>query len=150
MGYKKADKTLYERNFEGYEVPEKLKNMAITIMKRFTLTGICDGMYICNIIANQNMMSNGAGKFNGEDHVIGSDTKRFLTAAYSCNIREDSTDQDDLDEILRTGTLNSHRMYEGIRKQIKQIREEKRSCDIFRKEYCDNKLIFAKMNLAEI
>lgn len=148
--YTTVDPTLYERNFEGHEVPEKLRGMAITIMKRFTITGITDGMYLCNVIANQNGMGNGSGYFNGEDHVIGRDTKQFITAVYGCNIHSDKQDQDDLDEILRTGRLNSHRMYLGLQKQIKEIREERKRCDIYRKDYFTRCLNFAKANLEAI
>ena len=144
------DATLYERSFEGYAVPEKLKRMAVTIMKRFVITGICDGMYICNVIANQNMMGDGAGHFNGEDHVIDRKTREFLSTAYSSNIRSDETDQKDLDEILRFGSLNSYRMHKGLTKKLATLRAEKKKCDIYRKEYIARQINFAKATLAEI
>lgn len=57
----------YEKMFEGYDVPSRLKETAISIMRRFTITGECDGMYICNVIAAESGIGDGEGHFTGDD-----------------------------------------------------------------------------------
>lgn len=53
----------YEKFFEGCDVPVQLKKTAICIMRRFTILGICDGMYICNVIAFESGFGDGKGAF---------------------------------------------------------------------------------------
>lgn len=76
----------YEKYFENYEVPEHLKNTAIVIMKQFTIYGICDGMYICNIIANISGIGDGNGTFTGGSISNIPQIARNLQSAYGCNI----------------------------------------------------------------
>ena len=45
--------------FEGHDVPEYVKKRAILILKRFTIFGLCDGMYIANTIAYENGTGDG-------------------------------------------------------------------------------------------
>ena len=57
----------YEQYFEGHDVPRKIKEITINIMRRFTIYGLCDGMYISNVIAYETGLGDGESHFtNGE------------------------------------------------------------------------------------
>lgn len=53
----------FKRMFEGHEVPGNIRRAACLAMYRFTINGICDGMYICNTIANESGCGDGQGNF---------------------------------------------------------------------------------------
>ena len=76
----------YEKMFEGYDVPSRLKETAISIMRRFTITGECDGMYICNVIAAESGIGDGEGHFTGDEIFNRSEIARRLQFAYGSNI----------------------------------------------------------------
>ncbi len=102
--------------FEGYEVPRKLRETVIAIMRRFSIFGICDGMYIANVIAYHNGMGNGSGQFNGSNNTISEDTADYLIRAYGCNIEK--ADRDELIGILKTGQMDNKRVIQGMTKFI--------------------------------
>ena len=52
-----------ESRFDGYDVPENVKTRAKNIMRRFTINGLCDGMYIANCIGMDNGTGDGKGHF---------------------------------------------------------------------------------------
>lgn len=79
----------YEKYFEKYDVPEKLKKTAIAIMQRFIITGLCDGMYICNTIAYICGIGDGCGTFTGDNITDIENIARTLQACYGCNIYKD-------------------------------------------------------------
>lgn len=37
----------YAKMFEGHRVPDNIRQAACLALYRFTIVGICDGMYIC-------------------------------------------------------------------------------------------------------
>ena len=49
---------------EFNEVPETIKNAAELVCRRFCITGECDAMYICNVIANETGTGNGCSYFD--------------------------------------------------------------------------------------
>ncbi len=109
--------------FNGYNVPEEIKIRVLAIMKRFTITGLCDGMYIANVIAHQNGMGDGLGFFNGEIHQISMQTAEFLINAYGSNIAKN--EKTELFEILNTGKIDRQKAKKGINSYIKRLKEEK-------------------------
>ena len=138
--YTNPDLGLFEENFNGYEVPEKLKAVAIAIMKRFVLTGVCDGMYIANVLAEESGMGDGQSHFNGRNLEISPSAADFLMGAYRSNI--DS--REDLDEIIRTGALSADKMRNGLQGLLKELKAEKRTCDEVRKPYVQRRINYGK------
>lgn len=43
----------YSEAFKGYEVPDNLKLASMSICNRYDIKGICDPMYIANVIAKE-------------------------------------------------------------------------------------------------
>ena len=76
----------YENFFAGYEVPKKLKETAVSIMQRFCIYGICDGMYICNRIAITCGIGDGCGHFTDDTIEDCEEAAVALQSAYGCNI----------------------------------------------------------------
>lgn len=135
----------FEKCCDGYRVPEGIKNRAINIMKRFNIIGVCDGMYISNVIASESGSGDGQNHFKGCDTVANHDSiADFLTRVYGCNIMKD--DRADLMDILRDGEISNERMTEGLKKCIKQYCDEKKrfSRDKWRVEYLDKCITSAK------
>ncbi len=53
----------YAKMFEGHRVPDNIRQAACLALYRFTIVGICDGMYICNLIAYESGSGDGQGSF---------------------------------------------------------------------------------------
>lgn len=140
---KKCDKF-----FEGYNVPEKLKNITITIMRRFTIRGLCDGMYICNIIAHTCGIGDGKGNFTSDEISGFEKIADRLQKSYGCNIYKE--DLQELENTLVTGKLDKERAIAGINKHIRKCKEEKQICDQWRVDYLNECINEAKENLREI
>ena len=115
----------YNEYFNGYNVPENVKTRAINIMKRFVITGVCDGMYIANAIAMENGSGNGSGEFTEATITEIEKIASFLIHAYGCNIME--SDMDDLRDILRDGEISKARMVQGLKKYICYCDETKKA-----------------------
>ncbi len=137
--FKRITPELLESRFDGYTVPENIKQRAKLIMKRFVIKGLCDGMYVANCIAFDNGTGDGKGHFSeGEikpenvDKIV-----KYLMAAYKCNIFP--RDKEDLTEIIRTGTLSKERMIAGLKNSIEirheLIRHYEETKDAFHREY---------------
>ena len=142
----KHEKEFY---FEGYEVPEILKETAYQIMRRFTIFGICDGMYIANCIADDSGLGNGANHFNGKTEITNAeDTADYLQRAYACNIHEDEIPE--LCQIINTGKLDKEKAIYGLRRFIKERIEEKRTCDFWRIDYLNMVITEAKNTVKEM
>lgn len=116
--------------FGGYEVPESIRKRVALIMRRFTIFGSCDAMYIANVIAYENGSGDGCGHF--DDYAITQVNKitRALMNAYGCNIFPE--DKDALEDIIANGTLSKERMLEGLKgsirtrkRAIKSLREKR-------------------------
>ena len=133
----------YEKYFNGYNVPDKIKNTAIAIMKRFIIEGLCDGMYICNVIAHQNGFGDGEGHFFETDKPIDAEsTAEYLMHSYSSCIYKD--EKEALKNILLTGSIDRNEAYTGIKSQIRRMKEELRTCDDFRQGYINRRIVLAK------
>lgn len=79
--------------------PEKLRNIAKAIMKRFGINGVCDEMYICNVIAFCNDIGDGESHFTGDVSITDADsTAHRLQSAYASNIK--AKDIIELKEII--------------------------------------------------
>lgn len=63
----------FEECFNGYEVPLKLKDISKEICIRFDIKGVCDPMYIVNVIAYENNIDIAAKRLQG---------------SFGCNIKE--------------------------------------------------------------
>lgn len=134
--------------FEGTPVPERLKETALAIMNRFTIGGLCDGMYICNAIARTCGIGDGCFTFYSGDILNFSEVAEYLQMSYGCNIPKE--DLPELEEILRTGKPDKKKSEAGIEKYIKACEAEKKTCDEWRKDYLDRCITLAKENLSII
>lgn len=117
----------YEAMFDGYEIPERLKNLSVIIMKRFTITGICDGMYIANVIARENGLGDGGNNFNSCENAsplvwYPKETAERLQAAYGCNILKE--DIPELEEILLKEKLDKQKAIRGFNERIETLKRE--------------------------
>ena len=120
--FKKITPEFVASMFEGYSVPENIKERVSLIMRRFTIFGLSDGMYIANSIALGNGTGDGCGNFeDGEiaEPNIGKIVKSLM-GAYGCNIF--SEDKEDLTEIIRTGSMEKKRMIRGLESSIRNRR----------------------------
>ena len=116
----------YEKMFEGYDVPSRLKETAISIMRRFTITGECDGMYICNVIAAESGIGDGEGHFTGDEIFNRSEIARRLQFAYGSNIPSSAIPE--LVSILYTGHIDRRDALEGIAEQNLRWKRERANC----------------------
>ena len=145
--YTTPDLTVFERNFEGYNVPEKLRETSMAIMRRFVMTGICDGMYIANVIADESGLGDGQSHFNGGDGEFNVKASAdFLLRAYGCNI----DNREDLEEIIATGTLPRNRMREGLLSELRKFKAEKKVCDEYRRPYAQRQINYSKALLGTV
>lgn len=111
-----------EKYFDGYDVPERYKNIASCIIRRFDISGSADGMYICNVIAHCSDCGDGCGKFTGDDVNI-EKSASFLKSAYGCNIMD--FELPELKSILLTGEINAREAVPALRLYIHRMRKEK-------------------------
>lgn len=138
----------YEKFFEEYNVPEKIKEMAINIMRRFTIYGLCDGMYISNVIALETGLGDGEGHFvDGEGVWNVHKIAQRLKNAYGCNINHSNLQE--LEEIL-SGTFDVRKCKQGIQSFIRERYEEMRSCSPWRKDYLLQCIREANLTLQEL
>ena len=138
----------YKKFFEGCDVPEPLKKTAICIMRRFTIFGLCDGMYICNVIAFESGFGDGKGRFPGEMQVDVSKSAGRLMRAYGCNIHK--RDIEELEQILRTGKLDIPKAAVGIRDFIYFAKREEKTCGPLRENYLRRCIHEAEVTLDEL
>lgn len=136
--FKRITPELLESRFDGYFVPENIREVVKLIIKRFAIIGSCDVMYIANCIAADNGTGDGSGHFE-EGEIKPEKVEKiakFLMSVYKSNIFP--SEKEDLTEILRTGTLSKERMLAGLKRSIELRREliaEYFQHDEFHKEY---------------
>lgn len=138
----------YGKYFEGYNVPENIKKISVCIMKRFTIIGICDGMYLCNIIASENEIGDGKGNFSGHQITKFEETANTIQSCYGCNIEKE--DIKELAEILKNEKLSLAKAKRGIKKFIENRKREKRNCDTWRIDYLEKLISEARQTLSEL
>jgi len=110
------------KDLSAYNVPESIKLTAIEIVKRFQLHGVCDAMYVANCIAHDSGSGDGKGHFYSDTIANCDEIATFLARAYGCNIFTD--DMDDLNDILRNGSISDERMIAGLNKYIRHCESE--------------------------
>ena len=135
--FKRPTPEILESRFDGHVVPEYIKTRAKLIMRRFTINGECDGMYISNCIAFENGTGDGHGSF-GEGEIAEDKVGKivsFLMNAYKCNIYP--CDREDLTEIIRTGTLPKEKMLSGLKNAARIRREHIRRIRNTKKDYSE-------------
>lgn len=87
----------FEEAFKGYEVPERIKKASKELCTRFNIIGICDPMYISNVIALESGSGTGGGEFfSGEINNVEEIADR-LQRSYGCNIPRES-----IGEVIET------------------------------------------------
>lgn len=57
------DKRFFELAFKGYTVPDNIKRLSTRLCRSYGINGICDPMYIANVIAYELGMGDGSGNF---------------------------------------------------------------------------------------
>ncbi|WP_368900817.1 hypothetical protein [Oceanobacillus oncorhynchi] len=88
----------YKEAFKGYEVPEKLMNVSVEICNQFNIRGICDPMYISNVIAFNTGTGDGQSNFNNNAIIEGNFklVSEKLAFSYGRNI----TSANDVEKLL--------------------------------------------------
>ena len=124
--------------FKGYNIPERIKSTAINICDRFVICGICDPVYICNVIAKESGSGDGQGKFNS--NVINNIEviAKKIQWAYGCNIIKEEIPE--IEYCLINGSFVNEKATEGLRSYSKRIKEELKTCDEWRKDYLNRQL----------
>ena len=91
--------------FDGHDVPGALKEIVSRIIKTWNIRGLCDGMYIANVIANDSGFGDGQSHFDmpaGASINNPGKIASWLQYAYGSNIPK--TDIPKLIEILSLDT----------------------------------------------
>lgn len=90
----------FEEAFKGYCVPQSIRTTSEGICKEFNIKGICDPMYISNIIAKELGVGDGCSNFTDKDPALEKIEllSKRLMSSYGCNI----TDLSKLESLIRT------------------------------------------------
>lgn len=137
---KKVISEKYEKQFEGYDVPEAIRLASSVILFQFGINGICDGMYICNTIAAESGIGNGTGEFFGStDQIDAEKSAKAIQSAYCSTIPK--ADIGVLKQIIRGDEINAFHMRATITKLIEKEKTDKNECkDEWRKEYLEKRI----------
>lgn len=128
-----------------------IKNVAQTICFRFCIRGVCDSAYIANSLALDAGIGNGAGIFyktelpNDTDYLSLAES---LQSIYGFNIAKNETYE--LAEIIRTGEINRISSKIGMKRFIERCKNDKKSCDEWRKDYLDGCINQMSKNLLSV
>ena len=142
--YQKAREELRCKEYERYHVPENIRRLTDLIMVRFSINGICDPMYICNVIAHTSGLGDGASHFEkGEVKNYGK-IAIVLQGSYGCNIER--SDIPELTSILEMSTLDFSKTIDGMGGYIKRCRDEIHT-DPLRKDYLERCIRIAEKNM---
>ena len=123
-------------------VPANLRKIVAAIMRRFTICGLTDGMFIANRIARVDGTGNGGGEFTTGIVTHQEQVAEALRAAYGQNIEEE--DLPELCEILRTGKIDPESSLTGLRRYIQKCKAEMAECDLVREHYLKNQIKAAR------
>ena len=137
--------------FAGYDVPEAIKTRVLAILDRFTIQGLCDGMYIANVIAHHTGCGDGAGTFTGTPEFSDKECVQLadiLQRSYGCNVFRRNLPE--LIDILSTGKLDIEKASEGIEDYIDAITKEKQTCKEWRRDYLDRQILKAEETLKRL
>lgn len=123
----------YVDAFKGYAVPENIKNIAILISKRFAINGICDPMYISNVVAYTCGIGDGKGNFTGGDITKSRDIAERIQDAYGCNILK--AEVPELTQIIESGEIAKPVAIQGAKNFIERLNQEMKVCAEWRKDH---------------
>lgn len=129
-------------------VPENIERISRAIMFRFVICGLCDPMYICNVIAKTNELGNGCGEFKKGKITAPEKTADVLISSYGCNIEK--SDRDELIEIIKTGNLNCEKTRTGLMRFINKCKKEYQVCDSWKRTYLTGCIDRAEKNVERI
>lgn len=78
----------FQKAFEGYNVPLSIRMASEEICQEFNITGICDPMYISNVIAKELGIGDGCHHFNDNSPSLEKieHLSQRLKGSYGCNI----------------------------------------------------------------
>jgi hypothetical protein len=93
----------FDKAFEGYNVPFSIRTVSEEICKEFNIRGICDPMYIANVLASGCGVGDGESTFTGEDPSLENveAIAKQLKGSYGCNI----TDQARVESVIRSSVV---------------------------------------------
>lgn len=117
IGYKETH-NWYKREYGNddnqeliQEPPKEISDKAKAIVKRFSINGICDEMYITNTIARCNGLGDGESYFNGKTRIVlAKQTAKEIQQAYGCNISKE--DLNELENIIKGGVEDASKANE--------------------------------------
>lgn len=97
-----TNNNFFAEAFEGYQVPNNIKNVSIEICETFNIKGLSDPMYISNVIAYETGTGDGSHNFYSNEI----DTSKIeglydrFAYAYATCIRNSNGTENDLRTIL--------------------------------------------------
>jgi hypothetical protein len=135
----------FNKAFDGYEVPKKIKDISTEICIRFAITGVCDPMYISNVIATENNIGDGEGNFTGDIIINVTETAERLQGAYGCNILKSEIRE--IEYCLENGKFLRGKAIDGLCAFKLRIEQELTTCDEWRVDYLNRVLDNIRLSL---
>lgn len=129
-------------------VPKNIKNIASLICTRFAIDGICDPMYIANVIGIEARIGNGQGTFFDNEISNAKNIAMRLQGCYGCNITPEEIQE--LQEIIESESVNNQIAIPGMKKFINRLEEEKLTCDEWRIGYLSRVIKSLKNNILKL
>lgn len=116
----------FQKAFDGHEVPENIRRTSENVCIRFDINGICDPMYICNVIAVESKSGDGCSHFTSSKisnhHIIAERLQR----SYGCNIKPSEINE--LEAILRNNPVVTRKQWQTICDDYKIMIDGKPHC----------------------
>lgn len=137
---------MIDRYYTG--TPVVLKKISSLIRHRFCINGICDAMYICNVLGYEFGMGDGESHFISENIPTNANYEKaakYLQNAYGCNIAKSEITE--LSDIIRTEKIDFDLAIDGLRRFLKERKQELVRCDEWRKDYLKKDIAETKENI---
>ncbi|HHW36819.1 MAG TPA: hypothetical protein GXX18_06200 [Bacillales bacterium] len=96
-------KKSFDEAFKGYSVPSNIRMTSEEICKEFNINGICDPMYISNVIANELGLGDGCGNFNNNKPTL--EKIEYLSKRLMESYRSNITDLSTVESIIKTNII---------------------------------------------
>lgn len=128
--------------------PVVLKKISSLIRHRFCINGLCDAMYICNVLAYEFGMGDGESHFTSDaipENANYEKAAKYLQNAYGCNIAKSEISE--LSDIIRTGKIDLDLAIDGLGRFLKERKQEIAKCDEWRKDYLKKVIAETKENI---
>lgn len=135
----------FQEAFNGYNVPENIKRISTEICNRFSIFGVCDPMYISNVIAVENNIGDGKGNFTGNTITNEIKTAERLQGSYGGNILK--SELPELEFCLINGYMEKEKAITGLKEFIKKIKQELKTCDEWRIDYLNSELSYSEESI---